>query len=91
MFIVPVNFRTEHRAMLAHSKKVLEYGNGGIAIHKSFTKLITALKTAVEKGEGSLDKDATSHDDIFEAFRLALMRYDLEVREPPQQRHRNYF
>lgn len=76
--------------MLSHCKKILEYGSGGIAIHESFTKLITALKTAVEKGEGSLDKDATSHDDIFDAFRLALMRYDFEVREP-QKRHTAYF
>ena len=26
-------------------------------------KLITALRTAVENGEGMLDKEATSHDD----------------------------
>ena len=35
-------------------------------------KLITALRTAVEKGNGSLDKEATSHDDCFDAFRLSL-------------------
>jgi len=33
------------------------------------------LRTAVEKGEGSLDKDATSYDDILDAFRLALQFY----------------
>ena len=32
----------------------------------------TVLRTAVEKGEGSLDKEATSHDDCFDAFRLSL-------------------
>jgi Ion channel len=36
------------------------------------TKLLTALGTAVENGEDYLDKEATSHDDLFEAFRLSL-------------------
>ena len=59
--------------MLAHSKEMLEYKNGQVAINFRFTKLITALRTAVENGEGMLDKDATSHDDLFDAFRLSLM------------------
>ena len=42
-------------------------------------KLITALRTAVENGEGVLDKEATSFDDLFDSFRtvvnvLALVR-----------------
>jgi hypothetical protein len=73
MFVVPVAFAKEHKRMLAHCKETLEYQNGAIAIHPKFTKLITSLKTAVEKGEGSLDKDATSHDDLFDAFRLSLL------------------
>jgi hypothetical protein len=36
------------------------------------TKLITSLRTAVENGEGMLDKDATSDDDVFDAFRMSL-------------------
>jgi hypothetical protein len=51
----------------------LEYRNGLMAIHPKYNKLITALRTAVENGEGMLDKDATSHDDLFDAFRLSLM------------------
>ncbi len=35
------------------------------------SKLITALGTAVENGEGMLDKEATSHDDLFDAFRMS--------------------
>lgn len=42
---------------------------------KRFDKLITALWTAVEKGDGVLDKEATSYDDIFDAFRLSLRLY----------------
>lgn len=36
-------------------------------------KLITALRTAVEKGDGTLDKEVTSHDDLFDAFRMSLL------------------
>lgn len=43
-----------------------------MAIHPKFDKLIASLRTAVEKGEGMLDKEATSYDDIFDAFRLAV-------------------
>ena len=76
MCVIPINFRNEHRQMLAHAKRILEIGdNGGLILHPSFNKLIVALRTAVEKGDGSLDKDATSHNDVFDAFRLSLMRY----------------
>lgn len=61
--------------MLAHTKEMLEYENGHVAIHPRFTKIITALMTAVEKGDGTLDKEATSHDDLFDAFRLSLQFY----------------
>jgi hypothetical protein len=73
MFVIPVAFSKKHKAMLAHCKELLEYQNGMIAIHPMHNNLITALRTAVENGEGSLDKEATSHDDLFDAFRLSLM------------------
>ena len=59
--------------MLAHAKEMMEYKNGQVAINPKHIKLITALGPAVENGEGSLDKDATSHDDLFDSFRLSLM------------------
>ena len=34
---------------------------------------LTALRTAVENGEGYLDKEATSHDDLFDSFRMSLL------------------
>jgi hypothetical protein len=46
-----------------------------LKIHPRFDKLITALRTAVENGEGKLDKEATSYDDVFDAFRLAMKYY----------------
>jgi hypothetical protein len=73
MFVIPIAFSKEHKQMLAHSKELLEYQNGMVAIHPKHNKLITALRTAVENGEGGLDKEATSHDDLFDSFRLSLM------------------
>ena len=49
----------------------MEYQNGYVAIHPRYYKLITAFRTAVENGEDSLDKEATSHDDLFDSFRLS--------------------
>jgi hypothetical protein len=75
MKIVPVNFNTEHKAMLGHCKMILESEGGRIAINPDrFDKLITSLRTAVDDN-GNLDKEATSYSDIFDAFRLALKFY----------------
>ena len=56
-----------------HTQELLEYQNGMVPIHPRFNKLITALRTAVENGEGSLDKEATSHDVLLDSYRLSLM------------------
>jgi hypothetical protein len=75
MRIVPVNFNKEHKAMLGHCKMILERDGGRIAINPDrFDNLITALRTAVDN-DGTLDKEATSYNDIFDAFRLALKFY----------------
>ena len=58
--------------MLAHCKGMLEYKNGYVAINPVHNKLITALRTAVEKGDGTLDKEATSQVDLIDAFRLSF-------------------
>jgi hypothetical protein len=39
-----------------------------------FDKLITALRTAVDNNS-TLDKEATSYNDMFDALRLALKFY----------------
>jgi hypothetical protein len=76
MCVIPINFRNEHKQMLLHAKRILEIGNdGGLILNLSFNKLIVTLRTAVEKGEETLDKEATSHSDVLDAFRLSLMRY----------------
>jgi hypothetical protein len=45
-----------------------------------FEKLITSLRTAVDN-EGVLDKEATSYNDIFDAFRLALKFYQFREKD----------
>ena len=72
MLVVPIHFAKEHKRMLTHTKRILEYNGGSIAINPRFDKLITSLRTAVENGNGNLDKEATSHDDLMDAFRLSL-------------------
>jgi hypothetical protein len=78
MKIVPVSFNKEHKAMLGHCKMILENEGGRIAINPDrFDKLITALRTAVDN-DGTLDKESTSYNDIFDAFRLALKSYHFQ-------------
>jgi len=74
MRVIPVNFNKDHKAMLGHCKMILEDEGGRIAINPVFDKLITSLRTAVDK-DGALDKESTSYNDIFDAFRLALKFY----------------
>ena len=50
----------------------MEYQTVYMAIHPRLSKLITSLCTTVENGEGILDKETTSHDDLFDAFRMSL-------------------
>jgi hypothetical protein len=64
--------------MLQHTKWLLEEnrrdGSSLIAIHPSFEKLLTSLRTAVAN-EYKLSKEETSFNDILDAFRLALQFY----------------
>jgi hypothetical protein len=78
MRIVPVNFNSEHKGMLGHCKMIMENDGGRIAINPDrFDKLITVLRTAVDN-DGVLDKELTSYNDIFDAFRLGLKFYHFE-------------
>jgi len=78
MIVVPVPFSVEGAHMLQHAKWLMEEadedGSSLIAIHKSFDKLLTGLRTAVAN-EYKLDKEVTSYDDILDAFRLSLVFY----------------
>ena len=57
---------------------VLEEEHRKIAINPyRFDKLITASGTAIDN-DGTLDKEATSYSDIFDAFRLTGRYYKLK-------------
>jgi hypothetical protein len=75
MKVVPVNFNKESKPMLGHCKLILE--DGYLSIHPKFDKPITSLRTAVD-ADGTLDKESTSYNDTFDAFRLALKFYQFQ-------------
>jgi hypothetical protein len=81
VYVIPVNFSMEHKAMIGNVKMLMERDGGNVAINPKFDKLITSLRTAVEKCEGMLDKEATSYDDIFGAFRLSMRAYYFKSHE----------
>jgi hypothetical protein len=53
-------------------RRIRKWINGLMAIHPKRNKLITTLRTAVEKGDSTLDKEATSHDELLDVFSLLL-------------------
>ena len=75
MDVLPVSFNADGKEMLGHAKLLIDRGR--VAIHPTkFNKLIVALRTAVAR-DGILDKEQTSFDDIFDAFRLSLKYYNI--------------
>ena len=72
--LMPVNFATEHKQMLAHLHMLVnkEY----LAIPEQYDKLIISLRTAYAK-EQSLGKEQTSYSDSLDAFRLACKMYKM--------------
>lgn len=82
MTVISVNFGSGGgKDMLMHCKELLDYERPLIAISPRFTKLITALRTATSDDLGKLDKEATSYDNIMDAFRLALKGINLVKKE----------
>jgi hypothetical protein len=69
MDVIPVHFVSEHKHMITRCKMILE--KSLLELHPKLEKLIISLRTAVEE-DGILDKELTSYNDIFDAFRLAL-------------------
>lgn len=58
--------------MLGHAMMIFE--KGYVSNKPRHDNLINSLRTAVEN-EGVLNKEVTSYDDIFYAFRLALKKF----------------
>jgi hypothetical protein len=76
MNVIPVPFVSEHKHMITRCKLIVD--SGSLLIHPKFEKLIVSLRTAVEQ-DGTLDKDLTSYNDIFDAFRLALKYHKFTI------------
>ena len=64
---------SEFKSLIAVGPMVHVACVSSLLIYPRYNKLITALRTAVENGEGMLDKETTSHDDLFDAFRMSLV------------------
>ena len=77
MTVIPVNFAKEHKDMIAWCRNLMSNGLVSIYPKERFEKLIISLRTAYDN-EGTLDKEATSYSDIFDAFRLAMKFYHFE-------------
>ena len=73
--VISVNYSTMTEAMLAHTIKIME--KRVLRINPRFDKLVTALKTA-QATDLKLDKDQTSFNDIFDAFRQTLINVQWE-------------
>ena len=81
MKVVPVPFSTEGKNMLIHTKELLEFETPIVAINPKFDKLTTSLRTAISDDLGKLDKEATSYDNVLDAFRLFLQMFKLKGKE----------
>ena len=81
MKVVPVPFSTEGKNMLIHTKELLEFETPIVAINPKFEKLTTSLRTAISDDLGKLDKEATSYDNVLDAFRLSLQMFKLKEKE----------
>ena len=74
--VFPINFATMHKDMLDHTNELLSAKK--IRIHPIFQKIDNIIENRCrEYYTGNLDKDATSYNDIFDAFRMSLLNYKL--------------
>ena len=75
MKICPVNFQTEHKAMLSHLHVMMN--KNYLAIPKQFEHLIISLRTT-QANEYSLIKEDTSYNDSLDALNLSLKAFQIE-------------
>jgi len=76
MKVLPVNFSTDHKKLLANLKMFMS--DGLLAINKRFDKLINSLNTASDI-ENSLQKNSMSNSDSLDSLRLALSLFALRI------------
>jgi hypothetical protein len=71
MDIVPVNFSTKHKTMLANLKKWLDMGRMAID-SEQFPELMTELRIATSDEDLSLEKSKEYTFDLLDSLRLAM-------------------
>lgn len=72
--VIPVAFNKDHKEMISHMAML--FNQNHIAVEQRFDKLIISLKTCTVN-EYTLDKEATSYDDLLDAMRLSLKAYKI--------------
>lgn len=75
MIICPVAFNTKSKEMMYNMKELVD--RGLLVINEHQKNIITAMRTAFVVQE-KLDKEKSSHDDIFDALRLSLSNYGIQ-------------
>ena len=78
MVICPISFNTKSREMMYSLKELVD--NGLLVIHERQRNVIDCMKSAYVVNE-KLDKERTSHDDLFDALRLSINNYPIEIKK----------
>ena len=78
MVICPVAFNIKARELMYSLKELVD--NGLLVIHEQQKNVIECLRSAFVINE-KLDKELTAHDDIFDAIRLSMANYPIEVKK----------
>lgn len=78
MVICPVAFNIKARELMYSLKELID--NGLLVIHEQQKNVIECLRSAFVINE-KLDKELTAHDDIFDAIRLSMANYPIEVKK----------
>lgn len=79
MTIIPVLFNTETKSMMtAHARQIIEDPDVLLQIDPKFNELIIAMRAAIFDERGQLDKASTPHDDILDAFLMAMKLFNID-------------
>lgn len=78
MVICPIPFNVKSREMMYSMKELVD--KGLLVIHENQHNVIECLRSAYVINE-KLDKERTTHDDLFDAMRLSLSNYQITQRQ----------
>ena len=78
MVICPVPFNVKSREMMYSLKELVD--NGLLVIHENQRNVIDCMRSAYVINE-KLDKERTSHDDLFDALRLSISNFPIGVKK----------